>query len=624
METVIAPGASGLPINRSARLGWLAPIVFLAGVGLVLCSIANAASRATEAPSPLIYWAGILVIALPIFYRLTSQDASPWERLALVCLLGLSLYGVKLVRDAPLFSFSDELIHAYSSNQVSQHHHLFNHNPILEISRYYPGLEGATSSLRSLTGLSSFGAGAIVIGAARLTMSSAMFVLFWRVSRSARIAGIGTAIFTGNFNYLFWSAQYSYESLALPLLMMVLLAAVEVELAPRLARGAWRLLAAIGVAAIVVTHHVTSYAVIAILALLSAAGAVVNRTRRGVPNPWPLALLAILLTTGWLFVVASATVGYLSPVLGDALTATLHTAAGEAPARQLFQGETSTVGPTPLPARALALLAIILLFAGLPFGLRTCWRRYRQQPVAWIFALAAIGFFGALALRLAPEAWETGNRASEFLFVGLAFTLGCAGLEAWRPRFLPWLGRALMAVAMAVVLVGGAITGWPWDSQLALPVRAHAADGGTIYSPPLAMARWANERVPGGVFAALTADARLLLDPGRKVVLSDFTADVTEIIPDPELLSWEVPLMRQHGIRYVVADQRVIANDGIRGYYFSLRDSPRNALLPRSAVTKFEGAQGVSRIYDNGSIVVFDLDGNPTDAPPIEGTVTEP
>ena len=31
------------------------------------------------------------------------------------------------------------------------------------------------------------------------------------------MAGLGVAIYTGNFNFLFWGAQFSYESLALPL-----------------------------------------------------------------------------------------------------------------------------------------------------------------------------------------------------------------------------------------------------------------------------------------------------------------------------------------------------------------------------------------------------------------------
>lgn len=612
------PGEIANPTKGSERSNWLAPIAFTAGGGLLVCSIANALSRATEAPSPLIFWAGILILSLPIFHRLTSQEASPGERLALVCMLGLALYGVKLVRDAPIFTFSDELIHAFNSNQVSQHHHLFHPSPVLEISRYYPGLEGATSALRSLTGMSSFGAGAIVIGAARLTMMSAMFLLFWRVSRSHRIAGIGTAIFVGNFNFIYWSAQYSYESLALPLLMVILLAVVETELAPRAARGAWRALAAIAIAAVVVTHHITSYAVATILIMLSVAGALTHRARKPV-SPWPLALLAVVLTLLWLSVVASATVGYLSPVISGALTSTLHTAAGEAPARQLFQGGTSTIGPTPTIARGVALLAVLLLAAGLPFGLRTVWRRYRRQPIALLFGLAAIAFFAALALRLAPEAWETGNRASEFLFIGLAFVLGCVGLERWRPATMPWLGRALTTGALAVLLAGGAITGWPWDSQLSLPLRVRSDDGPEISSPPLAIAEWAKENVPGGRFAALTADARLLLVPGGKVVLSDFTADIVDIIPDPVLAPWAVPLLREHGVRYVVADQRVVANDGTRGYYFATPHSPRNALVRRSAVTKFAKVPGVARIYDSGRIVVYDLDAEAPPASPSDG-----
>src|SRR5213592_1773226 len=99
-------------------IGHLAPIALCAGLGLLLCSYANALSRQMLDPSPMLLWAGMLLIALPIFYRLTSRDATPAERLALVCLLGLSLYGMKLVRDAPTFIFSDEPVHAFNANQI--------------------------------------------------------------------------------------------------------------------------------------------------------------------------------------------------------------------------------------------------------------------------------------------------------------------------------------------------------------------------------------------------------------------------------------------------------------------------------------------------------------------------
>ncbi len=606
MQTIAAPGKVRLASTSSTRSNRVPELAFCAGAGLLLCSVANALSRATEAPSPLIYWAGILLIAVPIFFRLTAAKASPAERLALVCLLGLTLYGVKLVRDAPLFTFSDELIHAYNSDQISRFHHLFHPSPVLEISRYYPGLEGATSALRGLTGLSSFGAGAIVIGAARLTMSTAMFVAFWRLSRSSRIAGIGTAIFAANFNYLFWSVQFSYESLALPLLMVLILILVELDLGPHAAAAAWRVLASMVIAAIVVTHHITSYAAAAILIAVSAATGLSHRIQRG-PNPWPLALLAVLLTLLWLFVVASATVGYLSPVIGNAAKATINTVAGEGPTRGLFQGTASTIGPTPTIARMISLLAIILLASGLPFGLRTVRRRYWDQPIVILFAFAAVAFFGALAMRLAPASWETGNRVSEFLFIGLAFVLACIGLERWRPKRLPVLGRLLMSGGFAVIFVGGAISGWPWDMQLSPPLRAKAEGGHTISSPPLAMAHWAHDEIGGGRFGAVTADSRYLLDPGDKSTLTAYSANIVEIITATHLASWAVPKLRQNGVRFVVADQRVVADDGIRGYFFATPGSPRGALLPRSAVTKFERVPGVSRIYDNGRIIVYDI-----------------
>lgn len=587
-------------------------IAFATAMGLLACSIANTLARGGGAPPTLLYWAGIILIAVPIFCRLTSEDASPRERLLLVCLLGLGLYGVKLVRDAPFFTLADEFLHAYNSNQISHYHHLFHANPILEASRYYPGLESATSALRTLTGLSSYAAGAIIVGTARLTEMSAMFVLFWRVSRSGRIAGIGVAVFTANFNFLFWSAQFSYQSLAFPLLLLALLAIVELEVGPRVARGAWRALVALVIAAVVFTHHITSYALDMTLVVISILAAKVRQVPKP-PNPWPLALLAVALTTIWLVFVASSTVEYLTPTITNAISATFHTAAGEAPARNVFQGATSTVGPTPALARGIALLAVVLLVAGLPFGLRTLWRRYRTQPVALFFGLSAIAFFGALALRLSPAAWETGNRASQFLYIGLAFVLGCVGLERWRPREAPWLGRALATGALAVLLVGGAIAGWPWDSQLSGPARVESQAGPTISSPPVAMAEWAKENGPDGNYAAQTVDSRLLLEPGDKAVFSDFIANIVETISEPVLFPYQIALLREQHIRYIVVDLREVASDGTRGYYFSEPGSRRNVWVPLSTATKFEKIPGLTRLYDSGSIIVYGLEPNPAD-----------
>jgi hypothetical protein len=583
--------------------GHVAPIALCAGLGILLCAYANALSRQQLDPSSLIFWAGMLLIALPIFYRLTSSDARPAERLALVCLLGLSLYAVKLVRDAPLFTFSDELVHAFNANQIASHHHLFRFNPILPVTPSYPGLEGATSALMTITGVSSYWAGIVVVGAARLSLMAALFLLFDRVSGSARTAGLAVAIYAGNFNFLYWGAQFSYESLALPIFVVVLMAIAERGATPRDWARDWAVPIVLGISAIVVTHHLTSYALAAFIAGLTLAYWLVRRDWSW-PNPWRYAVFAAALATVWLLLVANSTVGYLSPVLGEAFEAIFHTASGEAPPRGLFEGRGPAAPHTPLLARAVALLSVALLLAALPLGLRRVWQHHRRKPFALVFSVAALGFFATLALRLAPAAWETGNRAGEFLFIGLAFVVASAGLQNWAPRNRPWVGRAALSAALGVVLLGGATAGWPWDLQLAPPLRARA-EGHTISSPPLALAEWARNNTPvGDRFGTSIADARLLMVPGERVALAGKTPDIQDILLEPAFSNWELPLLHKNDVRYVVTDSREIAGDATRGYSFS---QAGESTLPRAAIVKFGEIPGARRIYSNGEISVYDL-----------------
>jgi hypothetical protein len=589
--------------------GHLPAIALASGVGLLLCAVANALARSTDGNPMLLYWLGVLLIAAPVFYRLTSSEAAPAERLALVCLLGLSLFGVKILRDAPLFTFSDELVHAFNANQIGDHHHLFEANSILKATPYYPGLEGATSSLMTITGLSSYTAGMIVVGFARLTLIGTLYLLFLRVGGSARVAGLAAAIYTCNFNFLFWGAQYSYESLALPLLVVIMMALAEREVVRRESLRAWAVPVVVAIAAVLVTHHLTSYATIGVLLALALAYWYIKRSWQP-PNPWRFAVFAAVLAAAWLLIVAGSTIGYLSPVLSGAVKAIFHTLSGEAPPRQLFQKGNSAVGATPFAARAIAVLAITVLLAGLPFGLREVWLRHRKQPFALVFAVAAIAFFATLALRLAPAAWETGNRAGEFLFLGLAFVLAYAGLamlRRWTSR--PRLTRGLLAAVISLALIGDAISGWPWDAQLSRPLKV-SASGNTIVSPPLAMAEWAAHDIAKGRFAAPTADANLLLVPGNKWVLAGPYPDVEDILEDPELGSWQLPLLHRHKLRYVVSDLRPASSDGIRGYYFSTGGSDEGR-LPRGVTAKFARVPGAARVYSNGPITVFDLEGHP-------------
>jgi hypothetical protein len=585
----------------------LVALLLCSGFGLLLCAWANALSREGGDPTQLLYWAGILLIAVPTGYRLSLRDVPLRERFAMVALFGLALYAVKVVRDPFLFTFADEPIHAYNAEQVARHHDLFHENPILPVTSGYPGLAAATSALMSLTGMSSFGAGVILIGLARLLLVLSLFVLFTRVSGSHRLAGLAVAIYAGSSNFLYWGVQYSYESLSLPILVAVLAAFAEREVAAPARVRSWAVPIVLGTLAIVITHHLTSYALVVILLALALAGRLSRKPR---PNPWPFVIFAAAASLAWLLIAAGSTVGYLSPVLEEAFTSTLHTVSGEAAPRALFQSSsTAAVTETPWLARLVTLAAVGVIGLAFLLGFRRVWKRRRELPFALIFCVSGAAFFATLALRFAPKAWETGNRASEFLFIGLSFVAAYGALRfvrrgpRWRER------KAALAAALGTVIVGGAIAGWPWDAQLAQPLRI-SAGGREIESEPVGLARWVGEYLPRRKFAAADADARMILAPGGARAKTGDALAIKTILPEEALGGWELPLLHDHHVGYIVADRRRAATDAVRGNFFLVPGSEEDPLLPIEAMHKFSEVP-LGRTYDSGSIVVFDLGDRP-------------
>lgn len=597
------------PARESWDLGQIPLLTLLAGIGVLICTAANLLERGTHSPPTIIYWLGLLVITVPIFIRLLSEEPGYRERLGLVVLFGIALFGVKIAHDSPMFIFPDEFAHSFNANQIVNHHELFRFNPLLPITPHYPGLEGVTSALMSITGVSVFTAGTLVIGAARLMLVVGMFLLFARVSGSPRIAGIGVAVFAGSSNFLFWSAQFSYESLSLPLLIVVLLAFVEWDAAePGRGRRGWSVFLVLLLAAIVVTHHLTAYATIIIFAVLALLYRLLRVKR---PNPWRFAVIAAAMVGFWLLVAAGSTKNYLWPVLSDAFEGAFNTASGEAAPRTLFNGGSTDVGVTPMLPRAIALLAVLLLGLGMLYGLRAVWRRYRLQPLPLVLVLGSFGFFAALMLRFVPSAWETGNRAGGFFFIGLAFVIGHAipQLLRARKRLRRSHAYAGLTAALAVILLGGAISGWPWDAQLTPPLRAKA-EGHEIVSEPLALAEWVGRELPDERFGAPEADARLLMTPGEAVALAGESPDVKDIVRTPTLESWQLPLLEEQDIRYVVGDRRDVASDNVRGYFFHVPGEGNEALAEKGVISKFSRLP-VARVFDSGRIVLFDLENKP-------------
>jgi len=586
-------------------------VALLAALGLCLCSLADALSRATLNPSLWIFWAGLALIVSPVVYRLCSAEPSVGERTALVCLLGLALYAVKMMHDPFGLNLPDEWIHAHNAQQIVATHHLFVKNTLLSATTRYPGLEGSTSALMFLTGMSAFGAGTILVGACQITLMLGLFVLFMAVSGSARAAGLGAVAYAGNSNFLFFGDMFSYESMALPLMVVVLaLVVLRINLTGRRRRALALPLMAVTVG-VAVTHHLTSYLLDAVLLLLAAAPHLTRRRVRSLAIT-RFAWWAVGVTLVWLVVVASETVGYIAPTINQAFVQTLATLKGESAAHVPFSSVGSGGGPTiPLDEKITSLVAVGILFVALPFGLWAIWKRHRRDPMALMFGLAGLGYFGVLGFRLSPSAWEIANRSDEYLFIGLGLVVAYAAVT-WieRPRRWPWLGKSIVALAASVVMVGDTIAGYT-ITDILTPPTVIRADGANLPSQTLALGQWVNQHLHGDGFAAPDADARVLLFEANARVRTANTAHVDYTLSAPSLPGvGPLHIWKKLRLPYAVVDRRQRSADNSAGYSWSVRAAGGQVdqLWPRGVATKFDDIPA-QRLYDSGDIDIYDLRG---------------
>ena len=102
---------------------------------------------------------------------------------------------------------------------------LFAPNPILPVSPLYPGFESVISAVVSVSGLSIFQAGILVVGMAKLLGALVLFYLYETLlSGSSRIASVGVLLYASNPHYALFDSQFAYESLGVPLIAFALFA----------------------------------------------------------------------------------------------------------------------------------------------------------------------------------------------------------------------------------------------------------------------------------------------------------------------------------------------------------------------------------------------------------------
>jgi hypothetical protein len=534
----------------------------------------------------------------------------------LVVVLTVAEYLVKVCYSPAAFTYADELMHWRTATDIMQTGRLFTPNNLLPISPYYPGLEEVTTALASVTGLSVFVSGLIVAGAAHLLFVCTLFVLFRYVGGSHRVAGVALILYSSESLFQSFDSMFVYQTLALPFFGLTLLATYRLA-APQAAghRAGWFTVAVLSACATVVTHHVTSYLLVATLELITL-GALLTRDRRLAAWASVLALVSAAAFGAWILFVAPSTVGYLQPVIQDALQGfRALLAGGHHPAPPPVSAANG-----PLENQALAAAAVLIMSVLVPVGWWQAWRRYRRQPWVVAFAIGAVSWYVIVAVRLfVANGSELAGRASTFVFLPAGFIAALAVIRL-TDNSLRWLviraglRRAPMviatAVAAALVLVlNGLINGWPpyWE-RLPGPYQVAGAER-SVGPEQVASADWA--------LAVLGPGQRFATDEGDLPVLGSYgdqntVGDDGPLYTSPALTPAAAQLVQAQSIGFVLVDLRLSESLPVSGQYFPVDPNAGTYKrpLPRADLAKFNRVPGVARIYDSGDIVVYDLEGS--------------
>jgi hypothetical protein len=595
--------------SDASPLGLFPLLALTSALGVLLVSISYDLSRYGNLALESLFLPGLLVIYVPPLVRLLSAVPGRIERLCLLCLVGMCFFHVQLMVSPLYISSYDALLHWITADTIQSTQHLYGANSLLAVSPYYPGLEIVTNALSSISGFSTFTAGVAVIAASRLLMVLVLFLFYEQVTISSRVAGIATMIYMTNPHFLFFDAIFSYETLALPLATFMLYMLARYSTLSERRGYRWMLAFAwLALAALTVTHHMTDYVFVGLLVFWTIVSSfqASGRHMRGVLAVFALSGLALALAYAFLLP-GNPVWEYLSSYFATAFSELEHILAGTDTARQLFASPGAQASP--IWDRLLMLGSVALATLGLPFGLLGLWKYHRRNVLAVTLGIVSLAYPVTQVFRFSSYGAEITDRSAAFLFIAIAYVLAVFVTQKRHNRRT----TALVACALPVMLLGGVLLEiGPAYSGLPGPYMV-IADGRSIEPTSIEAARWSLSHLgTGNRIATDRINQTLFGTFGQQYIVTqpEDGVNISLIFDAPSLDQQTIVLLQKANIRYLVVDLRLSTSLPLLGYYYE-SDEPGafhlTSPISREALTKFSNVPQIDQIFDDGSIIIYDV-----------------
>jgi hypothetical protein len=630
VSAVIGPDLRGGDADappQPTNSGWIAILCLTIATALLLIVAGHGAGRRGDEVAPLLFWAGVVLMVVPTSSRIAWPRVARGERLFLLFLLTEAMLYYKVVYSPTSFVDHDEFLHWVVTDDLLAARRLFLPNPLFPIGPTYPALEILATAIINLTGLPLFVAGTLLLAILRGTLIAALFLLYENITGSPRIAAIACLVNMGCTTFAVFESMFSYESLGIVLCVLIFAA----EAASRDFVGRERLkalgLVALLLASLAVTHHLSAafaaiyFGALAALEALRRHEALRIETRIAVGLT---AIMAIALPVLWMQARGNPLTSYLGPVVETGFKTLL----GKFLGTVTPWSEHLSAPAVPIGLRLATLLGLLLVSLALatgffrslamaaPSGTRAGWRpihdilkrRWGDSHIV-LLTLLAFGFPISVAFRLTVAGWEIGNRMGTFAFVGVGLVVAVGVVHFWEGRAPRGWRRIAPVAALAVIVLGGV------TSASLEPIRGPywvAADPQSVERMGIETARWTKEWLgPGNCFIADRVNLVLLATYGRQDVRAKVAQGVysSRVFENETLGPDEFSALARSDLDFLLVDLRLTTAPPVLGFYFQPWDARQGTPLSGTELLKFNDVKGITRIYDNGWIIIYDVRG---------------
>ena len=644
----------------------------LVGAALVCLDAAWARTHATDTVVFVLFWLGVLRFLLPAAAYLCRPEVLRGERLALVAATGLFCSLPRFLLDPGSPVGADELASWRRIEDIFATGSLDRPSALVPALDGFPGLHVLAAALRSLSGLSSYAVGVVLVTTGVVLSLLGVFLLAERLLGSARLGSLAAVVYATSPSLLFLDTQLSFEAIGLPLAIWTLVAVGRIH-DPRATRAAqlgWFGVALLLGVAVIVTHALSGIFLFLLLAAIVVATVVALAARCSGHRQGVLfavaavalcAVLARLIDRFELVVVASALVlagagrgvrailrsgpgtgRTAGAVLTVALTALFALAAGlwldastsgviplltpqldRLPEQllELAQRESAVqqlVAPPAGPQleRVLVYLAPLVAALLVLLGLRTLPGMRPRGPLVVALSLVGCAYLVTVPFVLHGVDAAGARRGWSFGFLGVALLAAMAlgRLLERRRSITPLLARRVLVPAFLTVLMVGNVAAGPAAEYRFPGPFSFGSDARSLTQETRTAVRWF-ERTQG---------------PARRVIADRSTSVAFAFLggEDPQRASTGYPLWeftfaaarpsanvlvqtQSRGVEFLIIDKRMTSLVPRIGYYYDPSEpaaGSRSVPPPQAAIAKYGRVPWASRIYESDHLAIYRLD----------------